>query len=299
MKESIRNKALSLGFSACGFTDANELTTEVQPLQEWLDKGYNASMEWMHNHAKKRLTPALLHPGTKTVIVVLMNYYPEKLQPTDVPQIAKYAYGKDYHDDMRAKLRELHTFINKITPCDGRAFVDSAPVLERALAKKAGLGWRGKNSLILTKQGAYFIIGELFIDIELTPDIPQEKSYCGTCTACIDACPTDAIVKDGVIDARSCLSYITIEHKGAFNTDTNLYNRAFGCDICLDVCPWNRSPKTHTNPHFTPHPDLITLSTKDFSELTREHFNEIFRKSAVKRTKYDGFMRNIAQLFSK
>lgn len=301
IEDKIKEKAHEIGFSACGITDTLKLSDGAKHLKEWLNKGYHASMKWMENHFEKRVEPAKLEEGAQSVIVVLLNYYPSQLQNEDAPQIAKYAYGKDYHYILKDKLHELFTYIKELAPATlGRAFVDSAPLLERELAQKAGLGWIGKNSLLIQKDaGSYFLIGELVLSTKLTPDTPHPKDFCGTCTKCIDACPTSAIVAPKVVDSNRCLSYWTIEHRGEFpDSAPDLHNRAFGCDICQNVCPWNKKATPHTVSEFTPHEALLTNSAEKWESLTTHDFSSIFTKSAVKRTKYSGFMRNIEKIRS-
>ncbi len=296
MKEKIRELALEMGFAACGFTHAGELTAEREPLTQWLDQGFHAQMSYMENHFEKRLNPSLLVEEAKTVIVLLFNYYPEKLQRPDAPQIAKYAYGEDYHFVFKEKLRELLSRINsEVTPTEGRVFTDSAPLLERALAVRAGLGWIGKNSLLINKDiGSFFMIGEILLDIELEEDTPFSNNHCGSCQQCINSCPPKAITLPGVVDSNLCISYNTIEFRGEFDVDNppNLENRLFGCDICQDVCPWNKKSTAHTIERFKPHPDLLTKSRNEWENLTVEEYQKVFKKSAVKRTKYSGIMRN-------
>lgn len=301
MKEKIRTLAQEIGFLECGFTSTIELTEEIPHLKQWLNNGFHSSMQYMENHFEKRVNTSLLVEGSKTVISLLYNYYPEKLQRKDAPQIAKYAYGKDYHFIFKEKLNTfLERINNEITPISGRVFTDSAPLLERPLAQKAGLGWRGRNSLLVSpKHGSFFFIGEVVVDLELEPDEPFEKNYCGNCRKCLESCPTSAIVEDGVIDSNRCLSFWTIEHKGSFIEDTpDLHNRMYGCDICQDVCPWNKKSKPHSEPEFNPHERLLTMTSDEWNNLSEEEFREIFRKSAVKRTKYAGLMRNLHRIIS-
>ncbi len=253
-------------------------------------------MQYMENHFDKRLDPTLLVDGAKSVISLLLNYYPAETQNTDTYKISKYAYGEDYHFVIKEKLKELLYSINEnIGEIGGRAFVDSAPVLDKAWAAKSGLGWIGKNSNLLSKQvGSFFFIAELIVDIELEYDTPV-TDHCGSCTACIDACPTQAIVQPYVVDGSKCISYFTIElkdnipqeMKGSFN------DWAFGCDVCQDVCPWNRFSKPHNEPLFNPHPDLLSFTKKDWEEITEETFRAVFKNSAVKRAKFSGLKRNI------
>lgn len=296
--EAIKQKALELGFLDCGISKAEALNEDGERVKSWLADDMHAEMHYMENHFEKRIDPRLLHEGTCSVISVLLNYYPEQSQDeNDNYIISKYAYGVDYHFVMKDKLSLLEEYIqNNIAPINARAFVDSAPVLDRAWAAKSGLGWIGNNSnLISPKHGSFFFIGELLVDIELEYDQPLTKDYCGNCTRCIDACPTGAIVERKRVDANRCISYQTIENRG--DIDKHLQgrfkNRIFGCDICQDVCPWNSRSKPHQIAEFVPHPKLLTNQKTDWIQLTREQFSEIFRKSAVKRTKYDGLMRNI------
>ncbi len=296
----IKKTAKRLGFLACGISRARFLEEEAPRLEAWLKKDYHGSMQWMENHFDKRLDPTKLVPGAKSVVSFLYNYYPETLQhDEEAPKIAKYAYGKDYHRVLKNK---LHTLLNHIREdigeVHGRAFVDSAPVMERAWAAQSGLGWIGKHSLLLTqKTGSFYVLGELIIDLELTPDTPT-SDHCGSCTKCMDACPTDAIPRPFEVDSNRCISHLTIEYKEAIPEAFrgNMENWAFGCDICQDVCPWNRFSKPHSEPAFSPHPDVLTMSSDDWHEITEEVFREIFRHSAVKRTKYSGLKRNLAFL---
>lgn len=266
-------------------------------MERWLNAKMHGEMGYMANHFDKRLDPRKLVDGAKSVITVLLNYYPAETQkdPT-APKISKYAYGADYHHVIKGKLKELVGFINEeIGEVGGRAFVDSAPVMDKVWAAKAGLGWIGKNSnLIHPKSGSFFFIGELILDIELEPDQPI-RDHCGTCTACIDACPTEAIVAPYVVDGSKCISYFTIELKDAIPTSMKgqFDDWAFGCDVCQDVCPWNRFSKPHSEPQFNLHPDLLEMTRRDWEELTEEVFKKVFQKSAVKRTKFSGLKRNI------
>ncbi|PWJ39105.1 tRNA epoxyqueuosine(34) reductase QueG [Sediminitomix flava] len=296
--EWIKHKANELGFDFCGIAKADFLEEEAQGLEKWLTQGMHGKMSYMENHFDKRLDPRKLVPGAKSVVMLMLNYYPEKdLAQENELKIAKYAYGKDYHFIIKDKLK---TFVDdiqaEIGEVDGRVFVDSAPVMERAWAQKSGLGWIGKNSLLLSKQnGSFYFLAELILDLELEADTPFTKDFCGRCTRCIDACPTDAIVKEGVVDGSKCLSYLTIELKdnipSEFKGKTD--NWIFGCDTCQDVCPWNRFSKPHSTSEFLPHEQLSQMKKEDWQEITREVFNEIFRKSAVKRTKLEGLERNI------
>ncbi len=293
----IKDWAKQLGFLACGISRARFLEEEAPRLEAWLKKDYHGSMQWMENHFDKRLDPTKLVPGAKSVVSLLLNYFPEETQQNEQsPKISKYAYGKDYHRVMKNKLHTLMQHIQEdIGDVNGRVFVDSGPVMERAWAAQSGLGWIGKHSLLLSqKTGSFYFIGELIIDLELTPDAPT-SDHCGTCTKCMDACPTDAIPRPYEVDSNRCISHLTIEYKEAipeFFRD-KMKNWAFGCDICQDVCPWNRFSKPHDVEDFSPHPDLLQMSKSEWHEITEDVFREIFRHSAVKRTKYSGLKRNL------
>lgn len=292
----IKQWSKELGFDFVGISKAEFLEEEAPRLEKWLKSEMHGQMQYMENYFDKRLDTSLLVPGSKSVVSFLYNYYPEQEQRKDAPQIAKYAYGKDYHHVIKDKLKTLMFKIQEeIGEVNGRAFVDSGPVLERPIAAKSGLGWIGKNSLLLNKsQGSFFFLAELIIDLELEVDGPV-TDHCGTCTACIDACPTDAIVEPYVIDGSKCISYFTIELKDNIpnNFKNQFDNWMFGCDICQDVCPWNRFSQPHKEEQFKPHPDLLNYSTQEWQEITRDVFNEIFRKSAVKRAKFEGLKRNL------
>jgi epoxyqueuosine reductase len=294
----IRKEAEKLGFMACGFAKARFLEEEAPNLDTWLHKNYNGEMAWMANHFDKRLDPTKLVPGAKTVISLLFNYFPSA-QPVseESPKLAKYAYGQDYHFVLKSKLKDLLAFIREeIGEVDGRVFVDSAPVMERVWAQEAGLGWRGKNTLLLNKkEGSFFFLAEIILDLELEYDSPTKTDHCGTCTRCIDACPTEAIVAPNLLDASKCISYLTIELKDAIprEFEGKMENWAFGCDICQDICPWNRFSKPHTEATLDPHEDFLDMSSGDWTELTQETFGKLFKKSAVKRTKYSGLKRNL------
>ena len=298
----IKEEAKRLGFMSCGMSKAEFLEEEAPRLEEWLNKNRNGQMYYMENHFDKRLDPTKLVEGSKSVISLLLNYYPNEFQNPESYKISKYAYGKDYHFVIKDKLKSLLQFIqNEIGEVDGRAFVDSAPVLDKAWAAKSGLGWIGKNSNLLSKKaGSFFFIAELIVDLELEYDT-RVTDHCGTCTACIDACPTNAIVEPYKVDGSKCISYFTIELKDELpNSFKNTFDDwMFGCDVCQDVCPWNRFSKSHSEPLFDPHPDLLKFDKKDWQEITKETFNEIFRKSAVKRTKFEGLKRNINFLDSQ
>ncbi len=293
----IKEKARALGFSYCGISKAEFLKDEAPLLEEWLKRNYQGKMSYLENYFDKRLDPTLLVPGAKSVISLLYNYSPEKdLSKEGEYKIAKYAYGEDYHFVVKDILKNfLHDLQEVAGQIQGRAFVDSAPVMERAWAKKSGLGWIGKNSLLLNREmGSFFFIAELIIDLELDYDGPV-KDYCGTCTACIDACPTDAIVEPFVVDGSKCISYFTIELKEEIPADVKgkFENWIFGCDICQDVCPWNRFSKPHVQQRFLPQPQLENMTKQEWKEITEEVFEKLFRKSPVKRTKLEGLKRNI------
>ena len=295
----IKEKANELGLSACAILPVSFLEEEKERFDNWLKENRHGEMGYMSNNKDKRLNPELLVEGSKTIIVVLQNYFPQETQlDPEAPVISKYAYGTDYHFVLKDKLRSLLKFIQELVPgCEGRPFVDSAPVLERAWARKAGLGWIGKNSnLISPETGSFFFIGELLINRELQYDDPKlVRDHCGKCTKCIDACPTNAIVADRVVDARLCISYQTIELRGELDESLKgqFENRVFGCDICQDVCPWNLKSKPHSEPDFHPHSKLLQLKKEDWENMERPVFNELFKNSAVKRTGYKGLQRNL------
>lgn len=292
----IKAEASRLGFLSCGISKAQFLEEEAPRLENWLNKNYQGQMSYMENHFDKRLNPTKLVEGSKSVISLLLNYYPSEFQIDDSYKISKYAYGQDYHFVIKEKLKELlNTIQTEIGEVHGRAFVDSAPVLDKAWAAKSGLGWIGKNSNLITqKVGSFYFIAELIIDLELEYDDPT-TDHCGTCTACIDACPTEAIVAPYVVDGSKCISYFTIELKDNLPIEMKgkFYDWAFGCDVCQDVCPWNRFSKPHNEPLFNPNPELLSFSKKDWEEITNETFNKVFKNSAVKRTKLEGFKRNV------
>jgi epoxyqueuosine reductase len=293
----IKSEAKRLGFDFVGISKADFLEEEAPRLENWLNKNMHGQMSYMQHHFDKRLDPRILVPGAKSVVSLLLNYFPSQKQvDITAPKISKYAYGTDYHDVIKDKLSQLLQFIkDTIGDVDGRVFVDSAPVLDKAWAKKSGLGWIGKNSNLINKQsGSFFFIAELIIDLELDADGPI-KDYCGTCTKCIDACPTEAIVAPQVVDGSKCISYFTIELKDAIPADVKgkFDNWMFGCDVCQDVCPWNRFSKPHHEPLFNPSNGLLEMTKNDWLDLTEETFKKVFKDSAVKRTKYNGLTRNI------
>ncbi|MEZ4794069.1 MAG: tRNA epoxyqueuosine(34) reductase QueG [Flavobacteriaceae bacterium] len=294
--QSIKAEAQRLGFLSCGVSKAQFLETEAPRLEKWLNQRMHGEMAYMENHFDKRLDPTKLVPGAKSVISLLLNYFPEETQREDSYKISKYAYGTDYHFVIKDKLKQLLFFIqDSIGEVHGRAFVDSAPVLDKVWAAKSGLGWIGKHSNLLSKQvGSFFFVAELIVDLELEYDTPV-TDHCGTCTACIDACPTQAIVEPYVVDGSKCISYVTIELKNEIPSGFSglMDNWMFGCDVCQDVCPWNRFSKPHREPLFDPNPELLSKSKKEWDEITEEVFQELFKKTAVQRTKFQGLVRNI------
>ena len=293
----IKTEAKRLDFLSCGISKAQFLEEEAPRLEKWLNNNMQGEMHYMENHFDKRLDPTVLVEGSKSVISLLLNYFPSELQKDkSAPKISKYAYGIDYHLIIKDKLKQLLEFIKKeIGEVHGRAFVDSAPVLDKAWASKSGLGWMGKHTNLITKQvGSFYFIAELIVDLELEYDSPT-TDHCGSCTACIDACPTQAIVQPYVVDGSKCISYFTIELKDNLPSEFKgkFDNWMFGCDVCQDVCPWNRFSKPHHEPLFNPHPELLTMTKKDWNEITEDTFNKVFKNSAVKRTKFFGLKRNI------
>ncbi|WP_121964928.1 tRNA epoxyqueuosine(34) reductase QueG [Myroides sp. N17-2] len=292
----IKAEAIRLGFSSCGISKASFLETEAPRLEQWLNNQMHGQMSYMENHFDKRLDPTKLVEGAKSVVSLTLNYYPEEKQIEDSFKISKYAYGEDYHYIIKDKLKELLFYIESVVGAvDGRVFVDSAPVLDKAWAAKSGLGWVGKNNnLINRKSGSFFFIAELIIDLELEEDGPT-TDHCGTCTKCIDACPTGAIESPYLVNGSKCISYLTIELKDDIPQEFSgkLDNWMFGCDVCQDVCPWNRFATPHKEDRFIPNNELIHYSKREWKELTKETFNEIFKKSAIKRTKYEGLLRNM------
>ncbi len=292
----IKDTALQLGFSSCGIAKAARLNEDAIRLENWLKKGNHGSMQYMENHFDKRIDPTLLVEGAKSVITLLMNYYPAEKQNADSFKISKYAYGEDYHEVIKEKLRLFLAILNeKIGDIHGRGFVDSAPVMERAWAIKSGLGWIGKNGNLITKnQGSFFFIATLIIDLELDYDEEYSFDYCGTCTKCIDACPTDAILPNKEINGAQCISYYTIELKDALiQSDKNFQQWMFGCDICQDVCPWNRFSKPTSEKKFEPIQEILNYKQADWLEITEDIFKKVFKNSPLKRSKYNGLMRNI------
>lgn len=295
--KQIKEKAIELGFTACGISPAGFLADQKGHLESWLDAGMHGEMGYMARNMEKRLDPRLIFEGARSVVSVLLNYYPcQRQTDAHAPVLSKYAFGKDYHFVMKEKLRLLLQYIQEMIPCNGRAFTDSAPVMDKAWAVRSGLGWIGKNTnLISVEHGSFFFVGELVLDIDLEPDEKMVRNHCGTCTRCIDACPTGAITEAYRVDARRCISYQTIELKGELDEGLKgkFRNRVFGCDICQDVCPWNLKSEPHREVLFNPHPKLMGLSRKEWHEMDQSLFNELFLNSAVKRAKFSGMKRNL------
>ncbi len=294
----IKTLAANAGFDYCGIAKAEILTEDAKRLESWLSKGMHGGMQYMENHFDLRINPAKLVPGAKSVITLMQNYFPAQQQSVAAPKISKYAFGQDYHEVIRSKLKLfLQQISEKIGEVHGRGFVDSAPVLERAWAQKAGFGWVGKNGNLINKQsGSFFFIATLIVDLDLLYDDALAKDYCGTCTKCIDNCPTDAILADKVIDGSKCISYFTIELKDALIPDNmkgKFESWMFGCDVCQDVCPWNRFSRPNTEIAFTPIPEVLNLTTNDWEEMTEELFKTIFKNSPLKRSKFSGIKRNL------
>jgi iron-sulfur cluster binding protein, putative len=293
----IKQKAQALGFDHCGIAKAEQLTEDAYRLEQWLNKGMHGSMGYMENYFDKRIDPRLLVDGAQSVITLLLNYYPSLEQVPDAPRIAKYAYGKDYHEVIKAKLNEfLFELRAELGDIQGRGFVDSAPVLERSWAQRSGLGWIGKNGNLIHKQaGSFFFIATLIVDIPLVYDSPV-GDYCGSCTKCLDACPTQALVSPTVVDGSRCISYYTIELKDMLipaSMEGQFNNWMFGCDICQDVCPWNRFARATSEAEFAPIPEILNLTSSQWEELTEEEFKKVFAKSPLKRSKYAGIRRNL------
>ncbi|MES2372715.1 MAG: tRNA epoxyqueuosine(34) reductase QueG [Bacteroidota bacterium] len=295
----IKQTAHQLGFSYCGIAKAEKLDEDARRLETWLKQDMHGSMQYMENHFDLRVDPRKLVPGAKSVITLLQNYFPEKQQETGTPHISKYAFGKDYHEVIRSKLKTFLSLLNEqVGEIHGRGFVDSAPVLERSWAVKSGAGWIGKNGNMITKgSGSFYFIATFIVDIELNYDDPFAKDFCGTCRKCIDACPTDAILENKVVDGSKCISYFTIELKDSLipgDMKGKFENWMFGCDVCQDVCPWNRFSQSHNEVQFTPIPEILNLSTKEWEELTEESFKTIFKDSPLKRAKFQGIQRNLS-----
>lgn len=294
----IKSTAANLGFDFCGIAKAQQLDEDAKRLENWLHTGKHGSMQYMENYFDLRIDPTKLVPGAKSVITLLLNYFPEEQQRKDAPQVSKYAYGNDYHEVIRNKLKIFLQMIKEnIGDVHGRGFADSAPVLEKSWAQRSGLGWIAKNGNLINKNnGSFFFIATLIVDLELNYDDPFVKDLCGTCTRCIDSCPTEAILDDRVIDGSKCISYFTIELKDMLIPDKmkgKFANKLFGCDICQDVCPWNRFSKPTKEVAFTPMPQILNFTTNDWEDITEESFKVIFRDSPLKRSKHAGIKRNL------
>ena len=294
----VKSTAKELGFDYCGIAKAQKLNEDAVRLETWLRRGFHGSMQYMEKYFDLRVDPTLLVPGAKSVITLMLNYFPSQQQKNTAPKISKYAFGKDYHEVIKSKLNNfLFMLQEKIGDIHGRGFVDSAPVLERTWAQRSGLGWIGRNGNLITKQqGSFFFVATLITDLELLYDDPFVKDYCGTCRRCIDACPTNAILDNKVINGSSCISYFTIELKDMLIPDEmkgKFQNWMFGCDICQDVCPWNRFSKPAAEAAFTPVPEILNLSTKEWENITEETFKNIFKESPLKRAKFKGIQRNL------
>ncbi|MET0393908.1 MAG: tRNA epoxyqueuosine(34) reductase QueG [Chitinophagaceae bacterium] len=300
----VKNTASGLGFDFCGIARAERLHEDAARLEQWLGQDMQGSMRYMENHFELRVDPTRLVPGARSVITLLKNYYPAREQEKEAVRIAKYAYGQDYHEVIRAQMNHfLQQLREEIGEINGRGFVDSAPVLERSWAQRSGLGWIGRNGNLITKQsGSFFFIATLITDLSLDYDDPFAKDYCGSCTRCIDACPTGAILPDKVVNGSQCISYYTIELKDMLipSPEKNKFdNWAFGCDTCQDVCPWNRFSRPTAEPAFTPIPEVLNLSSAEWEAMTEETFREVFRHSPISRTKWKGMQRNIKFLRSQ
>ncbi len=294
----IKSLALQLGFEHCGIAKAVRLDEDAVRLENWLNKGMHGNMTYMENNFDLRVDPSKLVPGAKSVITLLLNYYPAQHQQANEAKISKYAYGEDYHEVIREKLKELLRLLKvEVGDFDGRGFVDSAPVLERSWAQKSGAGWIGKNgNIINNKTGSFFFISTLIVDLELEYDDPFVKDYCGSCTKCIDNCPTDAILPGKIVDGSKCISYFTIELKEMMIPDSmqgKFDNWMFGCDVCQDVCPWNRFSRPTTEKAFTILPEILNLKRNEWEQMTEESFKAIFRHSPLKRSKLAGIKRNL------
>jgi epoxyqueuosine reductase len=296
---NIKSWSKELGFEYCGISKAVKLEEDARRLENWLNNGYQGKMQYLENHFDLRIEPQKLVPGAKSVITLLINYYPQQKQQEGLPKIAKYAYGNDYHEVIREKLKLfLSRMREEIGEIQGRGFVDSAPVLERSWAVRSGLGWIGKNGNLLNKQaGSFFFIATLIVDLELLYDDPYAKDYCGSCRRCVEACPTNAIMEDKIVNGSKCISYYTIELKDAlisYEQKEHFNNWMFGCDVCQDVCPWNRFSKPTNEIHFSPLPEVLNFTTNQWEELTEESFKKIFKNSPIKRSKFQGIKRNLS-----
>jgi epoxyqueuosine reductase len=304
ISQAIKAKALSLGFADCGFARAEPLPEDATRLREWLNAGHHARMGYMANHFEKRTDPTLLVEGARSVISLLFNYYTDKAQKdAEAPVISKYAFGRDYHFVMKERMHQLLAFIQSLQPgTQGRVFVDSAPVLDRAWARKAGLGWIGKNScLISRKLGSFVFIGEIILDLDLDHNQVPESDFCGSCQRCVEACPTGAILENRTLDSQRCISYQTIENKGAISPELRgrLEGRAFGCDICQDVCPWNRKALLHAEPEFEASAGLLELTATEWSQLDQKKYRELFKDSPVERAGFTKLLSTLAFLHKK
>ncbi|MET0634609.1 MAG: tRNA epoxyqueuosine(34) reductase QueG [Chitinophagaceae bacterium] len=294
----IKKTASELGFEYCGIARAQRLDDDAARLENWLKQGMHGSMAYMENHFELRVDPSKLVPGARSVITVLKNYYPSRELPAEGLKVSKYALGKDYHEVIRGQMNEfLRRIRAEIGEVNGRGFVDSAPVMERSWANRSGIGWVGKNGNLITKNsGSFFFIATLITDLDLLYDDPFARDFCGSCTKCIDACPTEAILPNRVVNGSKCISYFTIELKDLLIPDEmkgRFDNWAFGCDTCQDVCPWNRFSKPHTEESFNPLPELLNLSTQEWELMNEENFKKVFRDSPMRRTKWKGLQRNI------
>jgi epoxyqueuosine reductase len=301
LSAAIKERALELGFAGCGFSQAEALPEDAMRLNDWLEKGYHARMGYMANHFEKRTDPTLLVEGARTVISLLYNYYTDRVQEdSEAPILSKYAYGKDYHFVMKDKMHMLFDYIKSMhQEVEGRVFVDSAPVLDRAWAKRAGLGWIGRNSMLISRSaGSFVFIGEIILNLELEYMQIPESDFCGSCNRCIEACPTGAILGTRTLDSEQCISYQTIENRGEITAELEgkLSGRMFGCDICQDVCPWNRKAENHQEPFFDSPDNLLELSAKEWARLSKEQYNTLFKESAVQRAGFKKLKSNIAFL---
>lgn len=293
----IKEKASAVGFEGCGVVRAEYLEEERPHLERWLSRENHGDLAYMARNVALRLSPRELVEGTQSLVVVTLNYYTDQKQPECAPKVARYAFGKDYHFVIKEKLNKMLSYIQELIPeAVGRCFTDSAPILEHAWAKRAGLGWIGKNSLLLTSKGSYVFIGEILLNLELDYDEPKSLDPCGKCTRCIDACPTDAIIADRVVNASRCISYFTIEKQGNIPQAVDTQNRIFGCDICQEVCPWNRKSVEHKNLELEPVGGLMEMTREDWNKMTAHEFGERFKGSALKRAKYSGIMRSLAHI---
>jgi len=292
----IKKKSQKLGFTYCGIAEATELTEDARKLEKWLNAHHHGTMYYMSNHFEKRIDPRILVPGAKSVVTLLFNYHQKNVSQSDY-RIAQYALGHDYHFVLKNKLSQLiHELQEEIGAFTARIFTDSAPILEKAWAQRSGTGWIGKNTMLINKQsGSFFFLAEIICDLPLIPDHPLAKDYCGTCTACIDACPTNAIQENKYLAANQCISYYTIEHKGDIPIDAKdkYQNWIFGCDICQEVCPWNRFAQATTEPLLQSKNEISAMNNTDWEEITDEIFKRLFKESPVLRTKWKGLKRNI------